>query len=197
MRLVQRRALTPLAVAAIALIALAGCTPTGDGGTPSSSPDASGEPSTTPTPGATDDPTGTPIPASCDQLVSPDTLFVYNPNFGAIDDYTPAAGTPGASALTYQGVACRWQNATNGQNIDVSVAELDDDTLTALKNAAFADSEMVPTYGDEAYFTVDSDSIGVAQVFQGPYWIVAESPVFFEPGDATEIIQSVIDGLGA
>ena len=28
------------------------------------------------------------------------------------------------------------------------------DSLTALKNAAFEDSEMVPTYGDEAYFSV-------------------------------------------
>ena len=197
MRLVQRRVLAPLAVAAIALIALAGCTPPGGDGTPTESPGATGEPSTTPTPGETGAPTGTPITATCDQLVPPDTLFVYNPNFGAIDDFTPPAGSPAASALTYQGVACRWQNATNGQNIDVSVAQLDDDTLTALKNAAFAESEMVPTYGDEAYFTVNDDSIGVAQVFQGSYWIVAESPVFFEPGDATEIVQSVINGLGA
>ena len=37
--------------------------------------------------------------------------------------------------------------------------------------------------------------VGVAQVFQGPYWIVTESKVFFEPGDATEIIQSVIAAL--
>ena len=54
---------------------------------------------------------------------------------------------------------------------------------------------MVPTYGEEAYFSVGDDGIGVAQVFQGPYWIVAASPVFFEPGDATEIVQSVIDAL--
>ena len=71
----------------------------------------------------------------------------------------------------------------------------DDDTLEALKNAAFDDSQMVPTYGEEASFSVGDDGIGVAQVFQGPYWIVAASPVFFEPGDATEIVQSVIDAL--
>ena len=67
--------------------------------------------------------------------------------------------------------------------------------LTALKNAAFEDSEMVPTYGEEAYFSVNS-GIGEAQVFQGPYWIVAESGAFLEPGDATEIIQSVVAALG-
>jgi len=191
---VQRRVLTSLAAAAIAVIALAGCVPSDGDAPPTSSPGASGDPSTQPTPGATDTPTGTPITASCDDLVSPDTLFVYNPNFSTVD-FTPSPGTPAASALTYQGVACRWQNATSGENIDVSVADLDDDTLTALKNAAFADSEMVPTFGEEAYFTVD-DEAGTAQVFQGSYWIVAQSPVFFEPGDATEIVQSVIDALG-
>jgi hypothetical protein len=190
-----RDALTPVAVAVLALAALAGCTPADDPGPePPSSPTESAAPQPTTEP--TDQPVGTPVEATCPQLVSPDTLYVYNPNFGPIDDFAPAAGSAAASALEYRGVACRWQNQTSGQNIDVSVAQLDDETLTALKNAAFADSEMVPTYGEEAYFSVEG-SIGTAQVFQGPYWVVAESGVFFEPGDATEIVQSVLAGLGA
>jgi hypothetical protein len=138
----------------------------------------------------------TPIDATCDQLVSPDTVYQFNPNFVAIHDFAPSTGSMAASAVTYDGVACRWQNETNGTNIDVSAAHLDDETLTSLKNAAFADSQMVPTYGEEAYFIVDG-GVGTAQVFQGSFWVVAESPVFFEPGDATEIVQSVLAGLGA
>jgi hypothetical protein len=188
-----RRVLITLAAASVALAVLAGCTPTEP--EPTAAPTTEPTPSETPSTEPTDQPVGTPIGKSCDQLVSPDTLYVYNPNFGPVDDFTPTAGTPAASALAYAGVACRWQNETNGQAIDVSVAQLDDDTLEALKNAAFDDSRMVPTYGEEAYFSVGDDGIGVAQVFQGPYWIVAASPVFFEPGDATEIVQSVIDAL--
>jgi hypothetical protein len=188
------RILTPLAAGAIALTLLAGCTPTGGEGDPTSAPtDGSGE-TPAPTTEPTDQPGSTPVDATCDQLVSSDTLYVYNPNFGPIDDFVPQTGSAGASALAHDGVACRWQNQTNGQNIDVSVAQLGDDELTALKNTAYADSEMVPTYGDEAYFSNDG-TVGVAQVFQGSFWIVAESPVFFEPGDATEIIQSVIAAL--
>ena len=189
-----RHAVTPIALAARAIALLAGCTPDGDGTDPSATPSTSGTPSGEPSPEPTDAPVGVPISATCDDLVSPDTLYVYNPNFGPIDGFTPDDGTPAASALAYQGVACRWQNQTSGDTIDLSVAQLDDDSLTALKNAAFEDSEMVPTYGEEAYFTVES-GVGVAQVFQGPYWIVAESPIFFEPGDATELIQSVLDAL--
>ena len=189
-----RHAVTPVALAALAIALLSGCTPDGDGTGPSNGPPTSPTPSSEPTPVPTDQPIGLPITATCDELVSPETLYVYNPNFGLIDTFTPADGSSAASALTYQGVACRWRNQTSGDTIDVSVAQLDEDTLTALKNAAFEDSEMVPTYGEEAYFSVDS-GVGVAQVFQGPFWIVAESKVFFEPGDATEIIQSVIAAL--
>ncbi|HWM34471.1 MAG TPA: arginyl-tRNA synthetase [Pseudolysinimonas sp.] len=186
--------LPPVVAAALALAVLTGCTPDDEVAPPTAAP--TGEPSAEPTSEPTDQPVGTAIDATCAELVSADTLYVYNPNFGPVDGYTPAAGSAAASALTYRGVACRWQNQTNGQNIDVSVAQLDDESLTALKNAAYADSEMVPTYGDEAYFGV-SGGVGTAQVFQGPYWIVAESVAFFEPGDATEIIDSVIAGLGA
>jgi hypothetical protein len=188
-----RNVVAPVAIAALAIALLSGCTPEGGPDDPVD-PSATSTPTTEPTTEPTDLPVGVPVGVTCDELVSADTLYVYNPNFGAIDDFTPDDGTAAASALTYQGVACRWQNQTSGDTIDVSVAQLDEDTLTALKNAAFEDSEMVPTYGEEAYFAVDS-GIGTAQVFQGPFWIVAESAVFFEPGDATELIQSVLAAL--
>jgi hypothetical protein len=189
-----RHAVTPVAIAALAIALLSGCVPE-EGPVDPVDPSASSTPTAEPSAEPTDAPVGVPVGATCDELVSPDTLYIYNPNFGRINDFTPEDGTAAASALTYQGVACRWQNQTSGDTIDVSVAQLDDDTLTALKNAAFEDSEMVPTYGEEAYFLVEA-GVGTAQVFEGPYWIVAESVVFFEPGDASELIQSVLAALG-
>lgn len=195
MPIAVRHVVTPVAVAALAIALLSGCTPQGGETGPSAIPDTSATPTAEPSTEPTDQPVGVRVGATCDDLVSADTLYVYNPNFGRIENFTPQEGSAAASALTYQGVACRWQNQTSGDTIDVSVAQLDDDTLNSLKNAAFEDSEMVPTYGEEAYFVVKS-TVGTAQVFQGPYWIVAESPAFFEPGDATELIQSVIAALG-
>lgn len=186
----------PVAIAALAVALLAGCTPAPQPTeTDLSGPNPGVDPTGEPAPTLTAQPTGTPVTQSCDDLVSPDTIYAYNPNFGLLSDYEPRAGSAGESALKYSGVACRWQNQTSGENIDVSVAQLDDATLTALKNSAFEDSAMVPTYGEEAYFTV-TDGVGIAQVFQGEYWIIAESPTFFEPGDATEIVDSVIAALG-
>jgi hypothetical protein len=194
---VLRRTVPPVAVFALAVALLSGCTPGGDGGDPTAAPGGTDTQTPEPIPSSTVQPVGTPVDVPCDQLVSADTLYVYNPNFGAIDEFTPRVGSAAATALTYQGVACRWQNLTSGENIDVSVAQLDDASLTALKNTAFADSEMVPTYGEEAYFIVGDDGVGQAEVFQGSYWIVAESTAFLEPGDATEIVESVLAALGS
>jgi hypothetical protein len=194
MSAVLRRTVPPVAIVALAVALLSGCTPDG-GGDPTTQPTETGAATPEPTPTSSAQPVGTPVDIPCDQLVTADTLYVYNPNFGSINDFTPRVGSAAASALTYQGVACRWQNQTSGENIDVSVAQLDDASLTALKNAAFTDSQMVPTYGEEAYFTVGDDGVGQAQVFQGAYWVVVESTAFFEPGDATEIVNSVLAAL--
>jgi hypothetical protein len=39
--------------------------------------------------------------------------------------------------------------------------------------------------------------VGEAQVFQGPYWIVIQSPALFEPGDAAQLVTSVLENLPA
>ena len=196
MPLVFRRVLTVVSAAFVATALLAGCTPQPTPIDSAEGPNPSGDPTGEPAPTLTAEPTGTPVTQSCDELVSADTIYIYNPNFVPVE-FTPREGSAAASAVGYQGVACRWQNGTSGDNIDLSIAQLDENSLTALKNSAFETSELVPTYGDEAYFSVGDNGVGTAEVFQGPYWIVVESPEFFEPGDASEIVQSVLDGLGA
>ena len=79
-------------------------------------------------------------------------------------------------------------------DLDVSVAHLDDATIEGLKNDAVEKSTMVPTYGDEAYFSVDG-GVGTAIVFQGDYWLVASSVEFAEPGDPADLISAALSSL--
>ena len=110
-------------------------------------------------------------------LISPDTIYVFNPNFGLIDDFDAEGRLGGGDARSRtQGVACRWQNQTSGDNIDLSVAQLDDDSLTALKNAAVRDSARWcrPT----ATRRTSRQAEGSARpCVPGRYWIVATSVV--------------------
>jgi len=184
-------AATALAVAVL----LAGCTtpdpaPTTAPPTPGDTGSPTPEPSETPAA-----PTPTPVDIPCDSLVTAQAMYDFNPNFSLIDSWTPAAGSPAADAVDAEGVACRWQNDTSGEVIDVSVASFDPATLETLANDAYTNSTMVPTYGvDEAYFAV-TGSVGEAIVFDGPYWIVVSSSYFLEPGDAEPIVASVLAGL--
>src|SRR3954464_1079110 len=144
-----------LLVAAVAL-ALTGCVDAGQApglptetSTPTPGSTATPAPTTTPTPGAE------PLEISCADLVDPDAVYRFDPNFALLDSWNPAAGTSAADALEAGGVVCQWVRESGGVTIDLSVARLDEAELTAKKNDAFAESQMVPTYGDEAYFEVE------------------------------------------
>jgi len=190
-----RRVVVPLAVSALALAVLSGCVPTPtptSSGTASASPSSS--PSASPTPSPTASTVSTPITIGCNTLITPDDIYAFNPNFGLIERWTPKAGSAAATAKSEQGIACRWQNQTSGDTIDVSVAHLDAASIEALKNAAVEKSTMVPTYGDEAYFSV-SGGVGTAIVFQGTYWLVATSVDFAEPGDPADLITAALGAL--
>ncbi|MFW8745959.1 hypothetical protein, partial [Mesorhizobium japonicum] len=114
-------------------------------------------------------------------------MYAYNPNFVALTSWQPAAGTSAAQAVENKGVACRWQNETSNNVVDLSVANLDAATIESLKNQAVAKSTMVPTYqgADEGYFSVGSGA-GTAIVFVRTFWVVMTSQQFAEPGDAEQ-----------
>jgi len=189
------RAVVPLAVSALALAALSGCVPTPSptaSGSPSESPSVTASASATPTPTATA--ASTPITIGCNTLITPNDIYAFNPNFGLINSWTPKSGSPAATAKSEQGIACRWQNQTSGDTIDISVAHLDPASIESLKNDAVEKSTMVPTYGDEAYFST-SGGVGTAIVFQGDFWLVATSVEFLEPGDPSDLINAALGAL--
>jgi hypothetical protein len=190
-----RRVVVPVAVSLLALAALSGCVPT-----PSPSPTGTGSatpsdtPSATPTPSPTASTVSTPITIGCNALITPDDIYAFNPNFGLITSWTPKSGSAAATAKSEQGIACRWQNQTSGDTIDISAAHLDAASIESLKNDAVGKSTMVPTYGDEAYFST-SGGVGTAIVFQGDYWLVATSVDFLEPGDPADLITAALSAL--
>lgn len=186
-------------IAALVIVLLAGCVPvTNDPGsgqtaapTPSPTGTASSTPSATPTPTAAI----IPLDIACDQLISPDAMYTFDPNLSSLGSFVPDAGTPAASAIAAGGVACRWVHDTTGATLDVSAAELPESVSTDLKNELVLSSNSVPTYGVEGYFQQVS-GVGQAQAFPDPYWVTVVSSLLFEPGDAAPLVAAAISGLG-
>ncbi|WP_157487891.1 MULTISPECIES: iron ABC transporter ATP-binding protein [unclassified Leifsonia] len=192
--------------AVLAVGLLAGCTP--DAGTPNPSAsvpsDSATGGSTEPTtdPGSTPTDTvaaGTPITIGCDELLTTDDVYAFNPNVGAAPDYTPTVDSVVADVAADNGLACGWTNQSSGELIEVAVAQPDPDQLVTLKQNAAATMNAVPTYGTppavDGFFSQSQDT-GTVQVFtEAGYWLVARSTAFFEPGDAVGIITPAMSHL--
>ncbi|MFF1571979.1 iron ABC transporter ATP-binding protein [Leifsonia sp. NPDC058292] len=187
------------AVAAVLVgaLALSGCVGSADKPASSSTPTstkAGGAAQTTPTPTPTPTQPPTPVTLTCDQIVTPDQLYAFNPNFGATPDYKPKDGTLEKQIADWQGATCAWTNQTSGDVVEIAVALPPSNALEGLKNGAVTTSQPVPTYGVppevEGYFK--PGTAGEVQIFRGGYWIVATSAAFFEPGDAAPLMENVL-----
>ncbi len=186
-----------LAGGALALL-LSGCVPIGtgggtptDAGVPTSvpSPSPTGSPSAAPDDNPVETPVGTPITLSCEQLVSAQAIYDFNPNFGLLSEFTPATGSLAATAVAENGLACQWINQTSRETIQIAVADLPAPRLAELALTA-SSGEAISGIGDQAYF-----ANGAAQVFEGPYWVAAESAVFVTWDDAAPLVQAALASL--
>lgn len=186
------RALASLAVVAT-LLTLAACV---DATEQPVLPTPTAAPSTTPTAGPEPTPSDGPQPLdiACAELVDADTMYSFDPNYALVGSFDPQPGSLAADQVAAGGVACQWVRESGGGTIDLSVAAFTDEQIVELKNEAFADSEMVPTYGEEAYFEVEG-GVGTAIVFHGRYRLVISSVAFFEPGEPTPIIEAALAAL--
>ncbi|MEV8255075.1 arginyl-tRNA synthetase [Rhodoglobus sp. NPDC076762] len=180
-----------IALSASALL-LSACVPTEPEPELSSpTPTRSVEPTTTataapePTTPSTPDAQATPVSIACGDLITPQAMYDFNPNFLLLNSFTPAAGSAAATAIESQGVACRWENTSSGITIDVSVAKPAPGKLESLKsNAGPAASSF------DGYFAA-SGGTGTAQLFSGEYWAALSSAAFFEAGDASTLVADV------
>lgn len=187
----------PLIVGPLCLLLLAGCgfleptttAPPRDTLSPAS-PSAPA-PDAAPTPTS---PASTPVDIACDELVSAQAMYDYNPNFAPQPDYTPAGGSLGAEALALNGVACAWVHLSSGQIIEMSVAQPSENELAQRRTDLFTTSNSVPTYEADGFFVLEG-GIGTAEAFDTPYWIAATSVVFFEPGDVAPLMAAALSAL--
>lgn len=196
-----------LAGGAVALLALAGCsTESGPAASQTASATApagtTNVPSESATPSATPSPlpsaVGTPVALSCDQVLTAEDLYAYNPNVGTAPGFSPEAGSNAATATEYDGVACGLMNQTSGSIISIGIAAPNQVLRNQLYDAAVSQSMPVPTYGDapaiEGFFT-SVTGVGEAQIFTDTYWVTLSSVEFFEPGDAQNLLATVVSHL--
>lgn len=204
----RRSALIALAAASLTLTACA--PPVGPDGSPSPSASTStpsdsesappdehredpGQPTAPPTSTTRPD-AGEDVGLACDDVITLQQMYDFNPNVSALGQYTPEAGSLGDTVVSYNGLTCRWSNNTSGRTIDVAIAKLDPETLADLSADASKSAEPVSVYGDEGYFG-QSSGVGTAQIFTGSYWVVLSSKDFTTARGAEQLAGYVVGNL--
>jgi hypothetical protein len=141
-----------------------------------------------------DESVGAVVNLGCDDLVTRQQIYDFNPNFVNIP-WLPTAGTSAAQAIQWNGLACRWINETSSDPIDVTaVSVVDRGTMVQLRAAAAAAGTPVANLGDVAYFqTIGGD--GELQIFEGNYWVTLRSPWFEIASDANPLPLNVLANL--
>lgn len=120
-------------------------------------------------------------------------MYEFNPNFGLVEGFTPAPGSPGLRAIEMNGVACRWVNATSGVVIEVAIARPGAPELAVLRESA-SSGTVVAASGAEAFFTSENHT-GVLQAFTPSTWITLSSTFFVEPDDVRGLLHEVLEAV--
>lgn len=181
-----------------AMLILAGCSPSDD---ESVAPESavvsptpvSSSPLEVPSPAKPAvDVTGIPLDIDCLDLLSLETLYEYNPNVGTDPNIKPSV--LGERALANGGVACGWSNQSSGEPLTAAVARFDMTDLETVRVEALAVPGSQELSSASGVFRRDGNT-GIVEAFSGDYWIVLESPVFLEPSDVQDILDSIQGSL--
>lgn len=192
-----RRIVRIAVIAAVAAVALSGCAPESSehsashspspstSASASASPDASVEPSQNPDAVAE----ATPVGVSCDDIITAQNLYDFNPNFSRITSPSSVSATA-KQATELKGIACYYVNQTSGELITVTVATPGPTTLAALRTDLAASATPAPALGD-AWF-----ANGQTTVLTGAHWVTVASDVFYEAADSKQLVDYVTSHLG-
>ena len=190
-----------VAAAGIALLLLAGCTPSpAPSDTPLRTRTAGATPSAVPTGAATPAPSGSPTASSgaspvsipCPSVVSNQTVYDYNPIYSAKSPFSPAAGTPAAQVAADRGTVCEWVNTSSGVTIDVAIGKYSASALASIRDRTFTGGAAASGYGGDAGYFAASGGVGTASALVGSYWVTVRGQEFLSASDADPFITSAV-----
>ena len=155
----------------------------------------------------TDSSSSTPVPVlddtnplykACNELISVEALYDFNPNFSYDASATPKNGSLGEIALTKSGTYCDYINLSSGENIELSVSQISNQSLKDWVQKLHENSRVTEIFDLPAEglgFFSRKNNEGVAQVMIGNTWIVISSTSFYIPEDTISLMSVVVNSL--
>jgi hypothetical protein len=131
----------------------------------------------------------------CDELVDAQTLALLDSGLTADSGFVPASGSPAEQAVTLQGTACSWSDASSQTTLTVAVALPDAATFATLKSKASAGT-LDGEFG--SFVTAYTDGNGEVQMFTADgSWAVLDSPLMLDDSSRSQLGQAIAMELPA
>jgi hypothetical protein len=142
----------------------------------------------------------TKVPSSlkCENLLSPQDLYFYNPNFALL---TADSGTTKIDILGNtlgDSLDCTYQNLSNNAKIELQVAEVGTaagQNINALFQSQVGNLQVSTVNGQEIRFVRDAEGSGVAFIVKSGYILKAKSKLFENAQDASDFISASLAKL--
>lgn len=131
---------------------------------------------------------------SCSDLISIEALYDFNPNFTYDASVSPEKGSLGEIAIEKSGIHCSYLNLSNGDRIDISVAQFSSTSISDWSKKLTETSRPTDTFGktpEVLGFFSRSNNEGVSQVIQGNTWIAITSSTFYEAIDSAALMSQI------
>lgn len=171
---------------------------------PSSTQSPTGKRIITPTPVASgaplveqDEIRGENLSLSCDDLLTVEELYTYNPNFALDRELAPIFSSTAKEFEGYKGITCSYLNLSSGNIIQISVAKLDppsslkvQDKLLSSNNSA----EQDPANETTTLFSMNGDT-GNLTLLRNSYFISVHSNQFAQQEEAMKFVTPILAKL--
>ena len=190
----------------VATVVLSSCSisaPTGTSG-PSTDSTAGSAPAVTPSDSVPSTSTSTPrigqpIGLTCQDLLSVQDLYAFNPNFSFSEGAAPVSGSLGEKIVNEQGISCQYLNLSSGETIVISVAKLSSpeiaDHVIDIGNSS-SPTVALGSFPNKGAFFSSTDGVGTVNLFSNQYWVSATSRWFTQPEDAVRFLEAPLMKLG-
>jgi hypothetical protein len=135
---------------------------------------------------------------SCEQVLSLQSLYDFDPNLALTPDVNASMGTVGPQQENLGAVSCLLTNLSTQENIQVVVSKLDVASSQFQTEAITA-----PTTGSQSYQVASgvpglfsqTDGVGTAQFMSGNYWVSLTSKSFTSGVQASQLSYLIWNNL--
>lgn len=139
-----------------------------------------------------------PVGKTCEDVMSLQALYDFNPNFTYDATLSTSSSTHAAKIVSIEGISCAYLNLSSGSKIFLSIAKLDATGLSILKEqlsteGAKEDTSVSPPV-DVSFFSV-TDGVGTQDILTNEYWVSVSSASFISPEDTAHFLKSVLASL--